>query len=152
MGWKDSVNVYTCLKYLFHKSLSTSLNNAHFVMIGTHCVIHSTMYKAIQLQIYARVVRKDASHCRASFRAALFLKYSCDKSVHFQKSCDKLPYHCCFAQWTHLHMHVIRRSLLWSTQVVDRDLFNKYFGQVWTFTESIQPKNYRSGSFKNNKL
>ena len=23
-----------------------------------------------------------------------------------QKSCDKLPYHCCFAQWTHLHMHV----------------------------------------------
>ena len=41
--------------------------------------------------------------------------------------------------------------LYYEVQVVDRDLFNKYFGQVWTFTESIQPKNYRSVSSKNKK-
>ena len=86
--------------------------------------------KAIQLQIYARVVRKDASHCYVASElcCCLISKIFMWQECTLQKSCDKLPYHCCFAQWTHLHMHVIRRSLLQSTQVVDRDLFNKYFG------------------------
>ena len=134
MGWKDSVNVHTYLKFLFYKSLSRTWNEPHFEMIWTIVDLKFTVYiqciKAIQLQIYARVVRKDASHCyiASELCCCLISKIFMWQECTLQKSCDKLPYHCCFAQWTHLHMHVIRRSLLQSTQVVDRDLFNKYFG------------------------
>ena len=89
MGWKDSVNVHTYLKFLFYKSLSRTWNEPHFEMIWTIVDLKFTVHTMYKSDSTSNIC-KGRSERRKSLlslqsSAALFLKYSCDKSVHSKR-------------------------------------------------------------------